>query len=201
MQARIAHLEQYQHQPPPPTPPPRAAYEQDRAPPPPAPGPTLLPVVLASRFSLSDLQFITSFCPIPLPDIADPSPYIAFCLALIPSLPAPRQQQPTQPTVKPEDQCCGGLIDCSGPLFDQDEPSPLLLPPPDGRTFIAVSVAWMHLAPHRRNMNPRDLVSMIEQSRRSGGEMARCDPSCGLQVDEAAVVAVRQSLEDYAQIH
>ncbi|KAK4703281.1 hypothetical protein P7C70_g2935, partial [Phenoliferia sp. Uapishka_3] len=84
-----------------------------------------------------DHHFVSSFCPIPYSELQDPTPYIDFCLALVPSLSdsSTLPQTPPSPPLPPsteEEECCGGLIDCSGPLFDDavaDAGETVQLPP------------------------------------------------------------------------
>lgn len=176
-------------------------------PPPPPPTSTPIPSCLPAGF-----DFLSAYCPVPLSALSNPTRYFSFCLALHRALPPPPPLSPAEAPSRPApdaEVCCGGFVDCSGPLFE-DDPEPAVVPPPvpiplrreeerrggEGLGgvrpgYISVAVAWSRLvgagAEGGLGLPGEDVAGTVLGNMGSEGGGVECWEAVGLVVWEKAV--------------
>lgn len=167
----------------------------------PLPSPTL-PTQSPSPTPDDERLFLATSCAIPITELSNPTAYHIFCLTIFHDLPitgkgrtgrlslAKDINHPSNDNDNDED-CCGGLIDCSHALFEDDAPTS---PVPEG--YVSALTAWNLVSgiPDESgiNISPRDLAALVLEATSPGGpESVRCERGHGLIVAERAIAAVR----------
>ena len=175
--------------------------------------------------------FLSSCCFVPPSDLppaglspTQMSPFHIFCLVLLRGLeltgkgqskrlswtPDEERQIAAQANNEQEEKCCGGMLDCSGAIFE-DEPSVLDLSP----GFVKASQAWQVLWTIPRNrFTPMTLAESVltagEERDPTTGRVhgvsedgskrvswnVRCEPGHGLIVKLGALEEVKREVEE-----
>ena len=169
--------------------------------------PPRLPPTLRGPAPSPDIErlLLVTGCDIPSDAVNTSTPYSTFCRTLLRGLEVTGKGPSERISWTPEERraldaaqgedCCGGIVDCSGPLFEDASGGTM----PDG--FVKVRQAWERIeslvSPH---LAPEVLANMLlDQAGKSGktslvvSGQVRCEDGVGVVVRERAVESLRMN--------